>query len=95
MGYTPYRGTGWTLGRTPPGHAPATYNGDSNAHYQGAQTSQPYYNNSNNAPPAYEPQPNNSYPMRDVGVQEPAATYGGAYAPPKGPPPGHNDGIVR
>jgi hypothetical protein len=26
MGYAPYRGTGWALGRTPPGHGPATYN---------------------------------------------------------------------
>ncbi|GAB7357141.1 hypothetical protein MBLNU459_g7935t2 [Dothideomycetes sp. NU459] len=96
QGYSPYRGTGWTLGVTPPGHAPATYNGNQ-------QTQRPYYNNSNNPapPPAYSPPPNNNYygPSPGIELQEPGATYGGyrneeAYAPPKDPPPGKNH-VVR
>ncbi|KAK4497714.1 hypothetical protein PRZ48_010367 [Zasmidium cellare] len=91
MGYQPYRGTGWALGRTPPGHAPAQYN--QQPYYQNAQ---PYYNNSNNPapPPAYTPPPNNGYYGNDVELQQPQNVYGGyrgaegAYEPPKGPPPG-------
>jgi hypothetical protein len=79
MGYAPYRGTGWTLGRTPPGHAPAQYN-------QGAAqyNAQPYYNNSNNPPPTYGAS-QDYYGARDVELQQPSA----AYQPPKGPPPSH------
>ncbi|KAL9531176.1 hypothetical protein SMMN14_05501 [Sphaerulina musiva] len=99
MGYQPYRGTGWALGRTPPGHAPAQYN-QQQPYYQNAQ---PYYNNSNNPPPAYTPPPNQGYyggPQaapygnNDVELQQPQSTYGGyrgqeagVYEPPKGPPP--------
>ena len=43
-GYQPYRGTGWVLGRTPPGHGAAQYN--QNAYPQQEQSYQPYYNNS-------------------------------------------------
>jgi len=90
IGAQPYRGTGWALGRTPPGHAPATYN--ANPHYQ-----QPYYNNSNNPapPPAYTPAPNQGYYGHDVELQQPQQAYGSGwrsggepvYEPPKGPPP--------
>lgn len=93
MGYQPYRGTGWALGRTPPGHAPATYN--QQPYYQNQQ---PYYNNSNNPapPPAYTPPPNNGYYGNDVELQPPQNVYGGyraaegAYEPPKVPPPGRS-----
>ncbi|KAF2720106.1 hypothetical protein K431DRAFT_286110 [Polychaeton citri CBS 116435] len=90
MGYSPYRGTGWALGRTPAGHAPATYNAQ--PYYANQQQSQPYYNNSNNPPPAYT-QSNGAaqdyYGGRnDVELQQPPVAYGGAqYQPPKGPPP--------
>ncbi|KAI5364266.1 putative chitin synthesis regulation, Congo red resistance, RCR protein [Septoria linicola] len=100
LGHSPYRGTGWALGRTPPGHAPAQYTGQQQPYYQNAQ---PYYNNSNNPPPAYTPPPNNGYygnqnhngPYgNDVELQQPQSTYSGyrgqeagVYEPPKGPPP--------
>ncbi|KAK5119225.1 hypothetical protein LTR85_007839 [Meristemomyces frigidus] len=90
MGYQPYRGTGWSLGRTPPGHAPAQYNNA--AHYAPQnenQTSQPYYNNSNNPAPAPAPPPygaaNDYYGRQnDVELQQPSKTY----QAPNGPPPG-------
>ncbi|KAL8830980.1 MAG: hypothetical protein Q9191_001129 [Dirinaria sp. TL-2023a] len=50
QGMNPYRGTGWAAGRTPAGHAPAQYTG----------APQPYYQQSNNAAPAYAP-PNQGY----------------------------------
>ncbi|KAK5131577.1 hypothetical protein LTR08_000832 [Meristemomyces frigidus] len=90
MGYSPYRGTGWSLGRTPPGHAPAQYNNNAAPQYapQTENTHQPYYNNSNNpapAPPAYGAA-NDYYGGRanDVELQQPANSY----QPPKEPPPG-------
>ncbi|PPJ59676.1 hypothetical protein CBER1_09051 [Cercospora berteroae] len=90
LGHNPYRGTGWALGRTPPGHAPAQYT-NQQPYYQNAQpyyanSQQPYYNNSNNPPPAYTPPPNNSqYGQQnhngpygnDVELQQPSSTYGG------------------
>ncbi|KAI9720593.1 MAG: hypothetical protein M1812_002773 [Candelaria pacifica] len=54
-GLTPYRGTGWAAGKTPPGHAPATYTGAPQPGYGGEQ-----YNQA--APPMYSPPPaNNGY----------------------------------
>lgn len=99
MGYQPYRGTGWAVGRTPPGHAPAQQ-------YQPGQpetyNAQPYYNNSNNPPPAYGSQGYYGQREGDVELQQPPAAYGGGYRsgetafePPKGPPPGRGDGIIR
>lgn len=98
MGYSPYRGTGWTLGMTPPGHGQAQYTSQpyyGNAQPQQEQVQQPYYNNSNNPPPppAYSPPPNNTYHGNNQGIelQQPGATYQGyrsgeeAYAPPKEP----------
>jgi len=95
LGYQPYRGTAWTLGRTPQGHAPATYN---QQQPYGQQQQQPYYGNSTNAPPAYN-QPTNGaagdYYGQRSDVQQPGATYQGyntgaaQYQPPAGKPPGH------
>jgi len=94
MGYQPYRGTGWSLGRTPPGHAPAQYNSaapyygnGTNAQSEYAnQNQQPYYNNSNHpAPPPYGAA-NDYYGgggRDDVELQRPA----NAYKAPEGPPP--------
>ena len=92
MGYSPYRGTGWAIGRTPPGHAPATYN------------QQPYYANQQQPyqppPPAYGAS-NDYYGGRnDVELQSPPQAYGSynrdnVYSPPPGPPPPKNDGIIR
>jgi hypothetical protein len=89
-GYTPYRGTGWAIGRTPPGHGAATYNSQPQQ-YQAPQqhTAQPYYNNSNNPPPAYYDASANR--GNNVELQQPQTAYGGhgsQYQPPKGPPPG-------
>ena len=91
MGYSPYRGTGWALGRAPPGHGQATYN------------QQPYY--ANQQPYQSGPQPPPTYGasqdyysrQNDVELQSPPAAYGGqnSYAPPPGPPPAKNDGIIR
>ncbi|KAK3720060.1 hypothetical protein LTR37_003883 [Vermiconidia calcicola] len=97
MGAQPYRGTGWALGRTPAGHAPATYN------------QQPYYANQqnqyqppNNPPPAYGASQGYYGGRNDVELQSPPAAYGGqnsggqnVYSPPPGPPPQKNDGIIR
>ncbi|KAK3652747.1 hypothetical protein LTR56_005042 [Elasticomyces elasticus] len=94
MGYSPYRGTGWALGRTPAGHAPATYN----ARPQQEQTAQPYYNNNSNTPyqsnpPAYGAA-NDYYGGNNVEMQPPQPAYGvdnrkaDNFAPPAGPPPG-------
>jgi hypothetical protein len=93
MGYQPYRGTGWAVGRTPPGHGPAQYN------------QQPYYANQQNyqpPPPTYgASQDYYGGRQNDVELQQPQAAYGGynsgaGYAPPAGPPPGaKNDGIIR
>lgn len=92
MGYAPYRGTGWAAGRTPPGHAPAQYN------------QQPYYANQNYQapPPAYGQSQDYYGRQNDVELQSPPAAYGGnqyqrenVYAPPPGPPPQKNDGIIR
>ncbi|KAL1585943.1 hypothetical protein WHR41_04731 [Cladosporium halotolerans] len=97
-GYTPYRGTGWALGRTPPGHGQATYNaqphyGQQQQQWQPQQQQQqPYYNNSNNPPPSYyDASRNNNNNNDGVELQSPQPAYGGygSYAPPKGPPPGH------
>lgn len=94
FGYQPYRGTGWALGRTPPGHAAPTYNAQP---YYANSNPGPYYNNSNNPapPPAYTPPPNNGYyggQRDDVELQQPQPAYGGVqsggYEPPKYPPPG-------
>nr|OQO28795.1 hypothetical protein B0A51_04938 [Rachicladosporium sp. CCFEE 5018] len=87
-GHMPYRGTGWTLGRTPAGHAPAQYNGAA-PQYGNQQNQQPYYNNSNNPPPAYGQGANAGYYGNNnpIELQQPQQAYGGAYAPPKGPPP--------
>ncbi|RMY23767.1 hypothetical protein D0866_11573 [Hortaea werneckii] len=88
-GYRPYRGTGWALGRTPPGHAPAQYN--SAAPYYANY--QPQYNNSNNPPPpppsygqsqSYYGQNADYYGRQnDVELQQPENVY----KPPEGPPP--------
>jgi hypothetical protein len=91
LGYQPYKGTAWTLGRTPAGHGAANYN----PNYQQQQTQQPYYNNSNNPAPQYNTGGNNGYYGNEAGVQQPPASYGGynsgqpVYAPPAGKPPGH------
>lgn len=53
-GLAPYRGTGWAAGKTPPGHAPATYTGAPQPGYGGDQYNQ-------GAPPVYSPPPNNGY----------------------------------
>ncbi|TKA71693.1 hypothetical protein B0A49_04397 [Cryomyces minteri] len=86
-GMTPWRGTGWAAGRTPPGHGAATYNPDAHA---GTSTTQPYWNNNvaaNTAPPAYGPPPGNpTYGGENAGyygqqqqsgieLQQPAGTY--------------------
>ncbi|GAB7360955.1 hypothetical protein MBLNU230_g0938t1 [Neophaeotheca triangularis] len=108
-GYQPYRGTGWTLGRTPPGHGPATYNASpyyGNQQSHGTTHAQPYYNNSNNPPPPAYPGPNNGaaqsyYGNNDMELQQPNNTYQGYnrgnsdYSAPPGPPPNHKDGIIR
>jgi len=95
LGYTPYRGTGWAAGNTPAGHAPAQYN------------QQPYYANNQQSyqppPPAYAPNNDHYGRGNDVELQQPPQAYGtdsgaygtGAYAPPPGPPPQKNDGIIR
>jgi len=94
-GFQPYRGTGWALGRTPPGHGAATYNPQQTTqqpYYAQPQTQQPYYNNSNNPPPSYYDASANRGGNNDVELQTPQPAYGGAgvqYQPPKGPPPGH------
>ena len=96
-GFQPYRGTGWALGRTPPGHGAATYNPPpgqqtQQPYYAQPQTQQPYYNNSNNPPPSYYDASANRGGNNDVELQTPQPAYGGAggqYQPPKGPPPGH------
>jgi len=100
-GYQPYRGTGWTLGRTPPGHGQATYNNQpqyaqyaqNQNQYQAPQTQQPYYNNSNNPPPSYYDASANRGGNNDVELQSPQPAYGGQgshYQPPKGPPPNNH-----
>jgi hypothetical protein len=85
LGYQPYKGTAWTLGRQ----------------QQPVQQQQPYYNNSNNPAPQHNGAPqyntggNQGYYGNDAGVQQPTAAYGGynsgqpVYAPPAGKPPGH------
>ncbi|KAK5168922.1 uncharacterized protein LTR77_006231 [Saxophila tyrrhenica] len=92
-GYTPYRGTAWAAGRTPPGHAPAQYN-----------SQQPYYSNNQQnyqpPPPAYGASQDYYSRQNDVELQQPPQAYGtnsrdNSYAPPPGPPPQKNDGIVR
>ncbi|KAK3070014.1 hypothetical protein LTR53_011184 [Teratosphaeriaceae sp. CCFEE 6253] len=92
FGHSPYRGTGWALGRTPPGHGAATYNARPQQEQQ--QTAQPYYNNSNNPPPAYgAAQGYYGNSGNDVEMQPPQPVYGAnqirkeQYAPPSGPPP--------
>ncbi|KAF1818413.1 uncharacterized protein K489DRAFT_384840 [Dissoconium aciculare CBS 342.82] len=96
LGYQPYRGTAWTLGRGPAAHGQATYNPNSqNQYQQQQQQQQPYYNNT--AAPQYNATGHNGYYGNDnnAGVQQPGATYGGynsgapQYAPPPGKPPGH------
>lgn len=92
MGYAPYRGTGWAVGRTAAGHSQPTYNAQPYYANQGQQQQQqPYYNNSNNPPPAYNATGGSNAGYygggNDVELQQPQQTYGG-YAPPKGPPPG-------
>ncbi|KAL9597377.1 MAG: hypothetical protein Q9219_005186 [cf. Caloplaca sp. 3 TL-2023] len=110
QGMTPYRGTGWAAGRTPPGHAPAQYTG-AQPYYGGGAPNQ--YNNQPAAQPVYSPPPNQNYygnqgsnqgyfggQQSGVELQSPNNTYqpprGGdqVYNPPAGPPPG-KDGIVR
>ncbi|KAI9808913.1 MAG: hypothetical protein M1827_007138 [Pycnora praestabilis] len=104
-GLTPYRGTGWAAGKTPPGHAPATYTG-----------TQEYGNSGyNNPAPPYSPPPaangyygnnggyggNQGYfngQQNGIELQQPQSSYqparGGdpVYDAPQGPPPGkvHN-----
>ncbi|KAK3672216.1 hypothetical protein LTR78_007969 [Recurvomyces mirabilis] len=87
LGHQPFRGTAWAAGRTPPGHAPAQYNGNA----------QPYYNNSNAPPPAYGAASSYYGPQtgNDVELQQPQPVYGSNahkdnYAPPAGPPPGRS-----
>ncbi|KAK0252735.1 hypothetical protein LTR29_002680 [Friedmanniomyces endolithicus] len=95
MGYQPYRGTGWALGRAPPGHGQATYD----ARPQQEQTAMPHYNNNSNSPynanpPAYGAA-GDYYGGNNVEMQPPQPVYGAnqarkadQYAPPMGPPPG-------
>ena len=92
MGYQPYRGTAWAVGRTPPGHGAATYN------------QQPYYANQQPGyqppPPAYGASQDYYGGRNDVELQSPPQAYGGynrdnTYSPPPGPPPQKNDGIIR
>lgn len=85
-GAAPYRGTGWTLGRTPAGHAPAQYNSAAPYYANQHQPSTPHYNNSNNPPPSYG-QSQSYYGgtgQNDVELQQPQNVY----KPPEGPPPG-------
>ncbi|KAI9835279.1 MAG: hypothetical protein M1819_002423 [Sarea resinae] len=107
-GLTPYRGTGWLGGKTPPGHGEAQY----------APGQQPYYQENyqpQDAPaPPYSPPPvhgyygeNQTYYGQQSGIelQQPPNAYqpqrGGdpVYAPPPGSPPGHakmhEDGVIR
>ena len=90
MGYNPYRGTGWSLGRTPAGHAPAQYNKAAPYYAPQTENAQPHYNNSNNPAPAPPPygSANDYYGGRqnDVELQQPTNTY----QPPKEPPPGRH-----
>ncbi|TKA68393.1 hypothetical protein B0A55_08931 [Friedmanniomyces simplex] len=98
MGYQPYHGTGWALGRTPPGHAPATYN--ARPQQEQPTTAAPYYNNNSNSPynanpPAYGAANDYYGGNNDVEMQPPQPVYGAnnnrkadQYAPPVGPPPG-------
>lgn len=100
MGYQPYRGTGWAMGRTPLGHAPATYN-QQPYHAGQPQQENNYYQSSSNPPPAYGASQGYYGGRNDVELQSPPAAYGGynrgdnAYAAPPGPPPAKNDGIIR
>lgn len=94
MGYTPYRGTGWAAGSTPPGHAPAAY-------YQQPQREnnyQPSYANNNDQtapPPAYgQSQSYYGGARNDVELQQPQTAYNGVYAPPSGPPPNKQE-VIR
>jgi len=92
MGYAPYRGTGWAAHG-----APQYVGGNAQPQLETQQT--PYYNNSNNAPPAYTYSPpgntqtsygaNQSYYGNAQGIelQQPQAAYVGQYAPPKEAPP--------
>lgn len=83
MGYSPYRGTGWSLGRTPAGHAAPQYAPQN----ENNTTAQPYYNNSNNpapAPPPYGAANDYYGRQNDVELQQP----GKVYQAPNGPPPG-------
>jgi len=104
-GLSPYRGTGWLAGKTPPGHNPATYNGGyygQNAPYGGAAPAyatpqEPQYTGHTfNSNEGYYGQQNG------VELQQPSSAYqpqrGGdpVYESPSGPPPNKGgDGIIR
>lgn len=73
---TPFRGTGWLGGRTPPGHGPAVYTG--------APGTQPYYGAS--APPYQQnttPAPQYGAPPNQ-GFTGPQGANAGYYAPQSG-----------
>ena len=89
----------WALGRTPPGHGAATYN--QQPYYANQQS---HYQSGNPPPPAYGASQDYYSRQNDVELQSPPAAYGAqynrgdadnAYAPPPGPPPAKNDGIIR
>ncbi|KAA6413170.1 MAG: hypothetical protein FRX48_02914 [Lasallia pustulata] len=107
-GMNPYRGTGWAAGRTPPGHAPATYAGAPPQQYNSGYTTGPA------PPPVYSPPAGQSYygngsqgyfggQQNAYELQQPTSSYqpqsGGdpVYSAPTGPPPGKKggDGIIR
>lgn len=84
LGRQPYYGTGWA-GRTPWGHAPASYNPG----YQTQQQQPPNYNQNNGG---YYGQNQGYFGGRqtDVEMTPPPNTYRGGdnvYEPPPGPPP--------
>ncbi|KAI9824871.1 MAG: hypothetical protein M1832_001476 [Thelocarpon impressellum] len=108
-GLSPYNGTGWLAGKTPPGHGPAQYN----MHAQPQAYPGPP---GGGAAPPYSPQPAAGYyggqqvppqqggfsgqQQNGVELTQPPSTYqparGGdpVYSPPVGAPPG-KDGVIR
>ncbi len=92
------------MGGPPAGHGPAVYTGPQGGQQHGGSTAPPYQPNPDPAP-QYSAPPSQGYfgnnagyygPQSNVELQSPSNTYQpqrGAepvYAPPPGPPPGHN-----
>lgn len=105
----PYRGTGWAAGRTPPGHAPATYTGAPAQQYNSGYTSGPapppvysppvgqtYYGNSNGNEGYFGGQQNSYELQQPTSAYQPPRGGDPVYSAPVGPPPGKKgDGIIR